>query len=357
MLERAKRLMDILCEKGIEAALITKPDNMRYFTGYTGEGCLLILKNRLVICTDFRYVEQVSIQAPGCECVQTRVNNVTPQTAARDIFAAEGVTKVAFEPYRMTVADFEAWKKEMPAVEFVSLENIPEQKLRIVKDAGEIEAIAKAGAIACKAFDELLGWVKPGMTEMQVKAQLEYFMLSLGSEGVAFGTIAASGPNGSLPHAVPGLRKIEQGDLLTLDFGAKVNGYCCDMTRTIGFGNVSDELRAIYNAVLEAQLIALEMIGPGVICKDVDAAAREYLEARYPGGFGHSLGHGVGLVVHEAPGLNMRDESPLVPGHVVTVEPGVYLPGLGGVRIEDMALITENGYINPITAPKQLILL
>lgn len=357
MLERAKRLMGILAEKGVEAALITKPDNMRYFTGYTGEGCLLVLKNRLVICTDFRYVEQVSIQAPGCECVQTRVNNVTPQSAARDIFAAEGIAKVAFEPYKMTVADFEAWKAEMPGVEFVSLENIPEKQLRIIKDAGEIDSICKAGAIACKAFEQLLEWVRPGMTEMQVKAQLEYFMLSLGSEGIAFGTIAASGPNGSLPHAVPGVRKIEEGDFLTLDFGAKVNGYCCDMTRTIGFGNVSDELKAIYNAVLEAQLLALSLIKPGAVCRDIDAAARDYLDERYPGAFGHGLGHGVGLVVHEDPRLSRLDETVLVPGHIVTVEPGVYIPGLGGVRIEDMALLTEEGYINPITAPKQLILL
>jgi len=182
-------------------------------------------------------------------------------------------------------------------------------------------------------------------------------MLRRGSEGIAFGTIAASGPNGSLPHAVPGMREIQNGDLLTLDFGAKVGGYCCDMTRTIGFGNVSDELKDIYNAVLEAQLIALDKIKPGAICRDIDAAARDYLDAKYPGAFGHGLGHGVGLVVHEAPRFSKLDETPLVPGHVVTVEPGVYIPGLGGVRIEDMALLTEDGYIDPITAPKQLILL
>jgi len=356
MPERAKRLMAILEEKGIGAALITKADNMRYFTGYTGEGCLLIVKNRLVVLTDFRYVEQVSIQAPECECIRTR-GGVDPEVAVHDILKAEGVSKLAFEPYKMTVAEYTVWKDEMPEVEFVSLENIPEKQLRIIKDKGELDNICKAAEIACAAFDDLLGWVKPGMTEMQVKAELEYLMLRRGSQGLGFGTIAASGPNGSLPHAVPGMREIQKGDLLTLDFGARINGYCCDMTRTIGFGKVSDELKTIYNAVLEAQLITLDMIKPGVVCKSVDAAAREYLDARYPGAFGHSLGHGVGLAVHETPGLNMRDESLLVPGHVVTVEPGVYIPGVGGVRIEDMALLTEDGYINPITAPKQLILL
>lgn len=354
MLERAKRLMSILSEKGIGAALITKADNMRYFTGYTGEGCLLILENRLVILTDFRYVEQVSIQAPECECIRTR-NGVRPEAAVREILEGQGIGKMAFEPYKMTVAEYSVWKEEMPRVEFVSLDNIPEKQLRIVKDKDELDSICKAAAIACKAFDELCGWVKPGMTEMQVKAELDYLMLRNGSEGNAFGTIAASGPNGSLPHAVPGMREIQNGDLLTLDFGAKVNGYCCDMTRTIGFGKISDELRAIYDAVLQAQLIALDLIRPGAICKDIDAAAREYLDARYPGAFGHSLGHGVGLFVHETPGLSMRDETVLVPGHVVTVEPGVYIPGLGGVRIEDMALLTQDGYIDPVTAPKELI--
>ncbi len=354
MLERAKRLMAILEEKGIQAALITKADNMQYFTGYTGEGCLLILNNRLVVLTDFRYVEQVSIQAPECECIQTR-GGVRPEAAVREILEAQGIEKIAFEPYKMTVQEYNTWKAEMPKVEFVSLENIPERLLRIVKDKTEIESICKAAEIACKAFDDLLTWAKPGMTELQVKAELDYAMLRHGSERNAFPTIAASGPNGSLPHAVPGMRVIQEGDLLTLDFGARINGYCCDMTRTIGFGKVSDELKAIYNAVLESQLIALDMIKPGVVCKSVDAAARDYLEARYPGAFGHSLGHGVGLAVHETPGLSMRDETILVPGHVVTVEPGVYIPGLGGVRIEDMALITEDGFINPITAPKQLI--
>jgi len=356
MPERAKKLMAILEEKGVGAALITKPDNMRYFTGYTGEGCLLILKNRLVVLTDFRYVEQVSIQAPECECIRTR-GGVDPEVAVHEILKAEGIAKMAFEPYKMTVAEYTVWKDEMPEVEFVSLDNIPEKQLRIVKDKGELDCICKAAAIACAAFEDLLGWVKPGMTEMQVKAELEYLMLRRGSEGIAFGTIAASGPNGSLPHAVPGMREIQNGDLLTLDFGAKVGGYCCDMTRTIGFGNVSDELKDIYNAVLEAQLIALDKIKPGAICRDIDAAARDYLDAKYPGAFGHGLGHGVGLVVHEAPRFSKLDETPLVPGHVVTVEPGVYIPGLGGVRIEDMALLTEDGYIDPITAPKQLILL
>ncbi len=348
---RSDRLMELLAGEGIRAALITKPENMRYFTGYTGEGDLLLLPGRKIVLTDFRYVEQVEKQAPDCECIRTR-GGVRPEEEVAKLLKENGLDAIAYEPYQMTVAAFDAWKAEMPSVRFVSLENKPE-KLRQIKDKGEIESICRAAEIACGAFDDVLGWAKPGMTEKEVRAYLDYAMFRRGSEGNAFSTIAAAGLNGSMPHAVPSDHVIQKGELLTLDFGAKANGYCCDMTRTIAFGKVSDELKDIYYAVLEAQKRALDAVKPGACCRDIDAIAREYLEARYPGAFGHSLGHGVGLFIHETPGLSTRDETLLVPGHVVTVEPGVYIPGVGGCRIEDMALITEDGFIDPITAPKE----
>lgn len=350
---RADKLMELLAENGIRAALLSKEENIRYFTGYTGEGDLLLLPGRKIILTDFRYVEQVAKQAPDAECIRTR-GGVRPEAEVARILKENGLDTLAYEPYKMTVEEYNVWHNEMPDVKMVSLENKPEY-LRRIKDAGEIQSICKAAEIACAAFDDLLGWVKPGMTEKQVQADLDYAMLKRGSEANAFSTIACAGLNGSMPHAVPGQHVIEKGELLTLDFGAKVNGYCCDMTRTIAIGSISDELRAIYDAVLEAQLRALAVVKPGACCRDIDAVARDYLEALYPGAFGHSLGHGVGLFIHEGPGLSTRDTTILVPGHVVTVEPGVYIPGLGGCRIEDMALITEDGYIDPITAPKQLI--
>jgi len=193
------------------------------------------------------------------------------------------------------------------------------------------------------------------MTERQVQIMLDYEMLTLGSEGNAFSTIAAAGPNGSLPHAVPSDRPIQSGELLTLDFGAKVNGYCSDMTRTVGVGKVSPELREIYDLVYEAHMASLEAVRPGAVCGDIDKIARDIIDARFPGTFGHSLGHGVGLFIHEQPRVAMGVQTVLETGHVITIEPGVYIPGLGGCRIEDMAILTSDGYLDPVTSPKRLI--
>jgi len=350
---RASRLLEQLRAEDIRAALVTKEENIRYFTGYTGEGCLLILPEKLVVLTDFRYVEQVSRQAPECECVRTRAG-VTPEGAVATLLQEAGLQRLAYEPYQMTVAEFQGWQAALPGVELVSLANKPEV-LRQIKDEGELDSICRSAKIACDAFEKLLGYIRPGMTEKDIATELDYYMFKLGSEANAFSTIAAAGPNGSLPHAVPSDRPIQKGELLTLDFGAKVNGYCSDMTRTVAIGPISDELRAIYDAVLEAQLRALACVKPGASCKAVDAVARDYLEPLYPGAFGHSLGHGVGLFIHESPGFSTRSEATLEPGHVVTVEPGVYIPGLGGCRIEDMVLVTRDGYIDPVTAPKHLI--
>jgi Xaa-Pro aminopeptidase len=182
-------------------------------------------------------------------------------------------------------------------------------------------------------------------------------MLRLGSEREAFSTIACAGVNGSLPHAVPSEHVLEEGELLTLDFGAQVNGYKTDMTRTVAIGKVSEELQQVYEAVLTAQQMALDAVRAGALCREVDKTARDYLDARYPGAFGHGLGHSVGLFIHEQPQFSARSEGALVAGNVMTVEPGVYLPGKGGCRIEDSVIVMENGYENLITAPKALIVL
>lgn len=352
-MKRCDKLLIELKKHGADAAVLHRSENMRYLTGYTGEGCVFVCEAGVYVVTDFRYIEQVSRQSPEARLAQTKAGH-SEKDALRELTDAHGIKTLAVESDFISHDSFVALEKQLPFVKLVSIEGIPEE-LRLIKDADEIESLRASAAIACRAFENILERIHPGMTEKQVQIMLDFEMLSLGSEGNAFDTIAAAGPNGSLPHAIPSDRPIQSGELLTLDFGAKVNGYCCDMTRTIGFGKISDELRAIYDAVLQAQLIALDLIRPGAICKDIDAAAREYLDARYPGAFGHSLGHGVGLFVHETPGLSMRDETVLVPGHVVTVEPGVYIPGLGGVRIEDMALLTQDGYIDPVTAPKELI--
>ena len=342
-----------LQKRGGEAALISRSENMRWLTGYTGEGCLFVAEGKAAILTDFRYIEQVSRQAPECECIRTR-NGVTPQQAVKELMEAKGLKSLSVESDFMSHDEFVSWQEALPGVTLIPLKALPEE-LRKVKDADELDKIARAGKIACDAFDYILGYAKPGMTEKQVQLALDFKMLELGSERNAFPTIAAAGVNGSLPHAIPSDYVIQKGDLITLDFGAQVEGYKSDMTRTFGFSPISQELKDIYETVLTAHLTVLDAIKPGASCKGLDKIARDIIDAKYPGAFGHSLGHGVGLYIHEWPRLSQLSDETLEVGHVVTDEPGIYIPGLGGVRIEDTVFVTETGYADPITAPKQLI--
>lgn len=336
-----------------DAALIHRPENLRWLAGYTGEGCLFITKDAHVILTDFRYVEQAKHQSPDWALLQVSGERNYPALIA-GLAADHGAKRVYVETDYLT---YDAWKsldKALEGVELVPLEGIPE-KLREVKDEAELNSIRRAAAIASDAFMNILPRIHAGMTEKQVQRMLEFEMLELGSEGVAFDTIAAAGINGALPHATPSDHVIENGELLTLDFGATVDGYRSDMTRTVGFGKITGELRQIYETVRMAQQLGLDALAVGKACGDVDKVARDYIEARYPGAFGHSLGHGVGLFIHEQPRVGSGSTAVLVPGNVVTVEPGVYIPGLGGCRIEDTVIMTADGVINTIAAPKHLI--
>lgn len=350
-MKRYEKLIGIL---PADAAIIMRPANMRYITGgYRGEGCVFVAKGAAVIITDFRYIEQASREAPAWRVEQTG-DGRTMWNVCAELMKEFGLKSCAVESDFIVHDSYVAMAEKLEGIELVSLSGVVE-KIREIKDEHETECICKAASIACKAFEQLLTWAKPGMTEKQVQVRLDYEMLCLGSERNAFPTIAAAGTNGSLPHAIPSDHVIKEGELLTLDFGAVHGGYLCDMTRTIGFGKIEGELRDIYQYVLDAQLMALDAIAPGKSCREIDKIARDYLDSKYPGRFGHSLGHGVGLFVHEGPRLSRVSDATLTPGHVVTVEPGLYIPGLGGVRIEDMAIITADGFINPIDAPKQLI--
>lgn len=339
--------------RGLSAALIHKPQNMRYLTGFTGEGCLFLSAQRQAVLTDFRYVEQLSRQAPSLECVRTRMGK-SVETLVAELAAASGAKQVAVETDFLCYDDWAALRAALGDVALTPLAGLAEE-MRLVKDEGEIDCIRRAADIACRAFRAILEVIRPGMTEREVAIALNYEMLRLGSEGEAFATIACAGLNGSLPHAVPGEHRLQNGELLTLDFGATFGGYRSDMTRTVGIGKVDGALKDIYQTVLEAHEMALDAIRPGAVCEDVDKVARDFIEARCPGSFGHALGHGVGLDIHEQPRLGRGDETVLRPGHVVTIEPGIYISGLGGCRIEDMAILTSDGYIDPIDAPKQLI--
>ena len=350
---RCERLVEALKAKGLDAALIHRPENIRYLTGYTGEGCAFVCAGETAIVTDFRYVEQAGRQAPGLRVLTTTAEH-REKDCVRELTDAHGVKTLAVETDFLSHDDYEALRKHLPFLELASVGGIPEE-LREIKDAGEVESISKAADIASRAFVNILERIHPGMTEKQVQIMLDYEMLSLGSEANAFDTIAAAGANGSLPHAIPSDYVIQKGDLLTLDFGAKVNGYCSDLTRTVGFGKVSDELRGIYDLVYDAHMAALTAVKAGALCGDIDAIARKMIDARYPGAFGHGLGHGVGLFIHEQPRLASGIKTELRPGHVITIEPGVYIPGLGGCRIEDTAIVTADGYLDPVTAPKQFI--
>ena len=336
-----------------DAALIHRPENMRWLAGYTGEGCLFIAKGIHAVLTDFRYYEQTRRQAPDWTLVEISGGRDYPARIAT-IAAEQGCRRICVETDYLTHDAYLALARALTGAELVPMEGIP-QKLREIKDEAELASIRRAAAIASDAFMNILPRLHVGMTEKQAQRLLEFEMLELGSEGAAFDTIAAAGPNGALPHATPSDRPIQPGELLTLDFGATVDGYRSDMTRTVGFGKVGSELRQVYETVRMAQQLGLDALGPGKVCGDVDKVARDYIEARYPGAFGHSLGHGVGLYIHEQPRLASGNTTVLQAGNVVTVEPGVYIPGLGGCRIEDTVIVTADGVINAIAAPKHLI--
>lgn len=338
-----------------DAALVHRPENLRWLAGYTGEGCLYVSAKRRVILTDFRYVEQARIQSPDWALEQVSAEVTYPALAAK-LVRAEGAKRVLAETDYLTYDAYREFAGALEGTTLLSMGGMPE-KLRQVKDGAELDSIRRAAKIASDAFVNLLPRIHAGMTERQIGRMLEYEMLELGSEGAAFETIVASGPNGALPHARPSDRAVENGELLTLDFGATVNGYRSDMTRTVGFGRISGKLRDIYETVQTAQQMGLDALAVGASCRQIDRVVREYIDARYPGAFGHSLGHGVGLFIHEQPRLSVSAPSTdvLVAGNVVTVEPGIYVPGLGGCRIEDTVIIASDGYVNTTAAPKALI--
>ena len=354
--QRTEKLIAALAQAGSQGALVHKPSNIRWLSGYTGEGLLVIAPDICGIVTDFRYTEQAEQQAPDYKVHMTSPT-VTHNQVASELIRAAGIESLTFEDDKVTVKNMESIRKAMPDVRFVSM-NRRIEALRVTKDDQEIALIEKACEITCQAFEYILGVIKPGMTELALRFELESAMYRFGAEKLAFDTIIAAGANGSLPHAIPGERVIQAGDLVTMDYGARFGGYCADMTRTVAVGHIDDEKRRMYNTVLEAQLRALEAIRPGAHCRDVDAVARDFINAAgYEGRFGHGLGHSLGLDIHEDPRFNTMSDAVLEPGIVITDEPGIYLPGDCGCRIEDTVLVTQDGCRRLTTAAKELIIL
>jgi len=349
---RLINLQEKISAEEVDAILVTKIANVTYFSGFRGDSSALFIgKNFRKLITDGRYVEQAAAQAKNFTLVE-QTEGLYKKIAEE--IKISGYKKIGVEGLVMTVAQHSYLKKELADVEFKSVEL---DTLRQVKDAAEIENIRTACKIADDAFKKILSVIKPGVREVEVAAQLEYFMRRLGSESAAFTTIVASGWRSSLPHGTATDKKISVGELVTMDFGAIYNGYCSDITRTVCVGKASDDQKKIYNLVLDAQLYGLEIITAGKSGKEIDSAVRDRLTAAgYGKFFVHGLGHGVGLEIHEEPRLSKLSKcEKLLPNMIVTDEPGLYIKNFGGVRIEDTVLVT-NGKAQPLThAPKTLI--
>ena len=353
-------LLDKVTEiTGTEGFLITDPYNLRYLTGFRGgEGIALYSGGKGVLYVDSRYTEAAirETEESGKGFSVKEFNREHPlKELIIEKLNEDDVKNLGFEDRVMTCSDFIIWKERL---EGRSLKPLEEHltELRRIKKPEELELLKKAESIGDQALAAVIPLLRPGMTELEVAAELEYQMKKAGAEGLSFDTIAASGIHSAMPHAIPSEKKLEKGDFLTMDFGCRYRGYCSDMTRTVVIGNASEEQKKVYNTVLQAHLKAMEELKPGMRCCDVDRIARDYIQdAGYGAYFGHGLGHSVGLYIHESPALNTRDETILEPGMIETIEPGIYIPGFGGVRIEDMGVVTETGYESFAGSPKELM--
>lgn len=348
-IERMRRRMQV--EK-IDAFVVSRPENSQYLSGFTGgEATLYITKDKSILCTDFRYIEQAKEQARDFEIISARQDHYSSLTEL-----AKLDRRIGFEGDFITYANFGSLKEALPNADLVSLPFIVSY-LRSVKDQTEIDLIRKAVLIADDAMGEVLRTLEFGQSEEEIALNIELSMRRAGASGRSFEFIIASGIRSALPHGSASSKLIQRGEFLTMDIGAIYRGYCSDMTRTVFFGEPEAKHREIYEIVLKAQRAGIKAIAPGRSGKEIDAVARKVIEdAGYGDFFGHGLGHSVGLAIHENPNLNKREERILEPGMVITVEPGIYIPDWGGVRIEDMVLVTEDGCEILTQSPKELII-
>ena len=333
-----------------EGVLISSKANIFYYSGFTSEdGMLYISKEKAVLLTDSRYTLQAKLEAPDFEAVINKTKEYLKEITEDRIYIEESY---------LTVKMKEQLEKDLSGKEFLNGQSMISE-LRYIKDEEEIKRIKAAEDLGCLAFSHILKYLKCGAIEADIALELEFFMKKNGASALSFDTICASGVRSAMPHGTASDKEIKAGELVTLDFGCVLDGYCSDMTRTVIVGNPSDERQVeIYNTVLNAQKAALDILASGLPCAEADKAARDLIKnAGYGECFGHSLGHSLGIEIHESPNLSEKSKDILKPGNVVTVEPGIYIEGFGGVRIEDVAVITENGYINLTTSEKELIIL
>lgn len=348
------KLRNEIGKNNLDALLITSPINRRYMTGFTGTaGVAIISQTNALFITDFRYTEQAEEQIPEFQIIE---HKHTIEKEIHNQLKELGIKKLGFEKNHVTYAEYMTYKKEFE-VELVPAGTIVE-KLRLIKSEDEISIMEEAAKIADQAYAHIQTFIKPGVREIEVSNELEFFMRSKGATSSSFDIIVASGERSALPHGVASEKEIRSGELVTMDYGALFKGYCSDITRTVAVGEISEELREIYDTVLTAQELGVKNIKPGMTGKEADALTRDYItEKGYGDYFGHSTGHGLGMEVHEGPSLSFRSETKLVPGMVVTVEPGIYIPNVGGCRIEDDIVITETGNRRLTKSDKSLIVL
>ncbi len=354
MMDRVNKVRETLKSNGIEALLVTNMYNVRYLTNFTGStGLALITADKAYFVTDFRYTVQAVAEATNFEIVKNE--GVIYKEVAR-LVEEEQIKKLGFEETDISYATFKQLE-ELIDCELVATKDLVE-KVREVKSEEEIAIIKKAVEITEKAYDYILGFIKVGVTEIEVANELDFYMRNLGATGVSFDTIVASGARSAMPHGVASDKKIEEGDMVTIDFGCLYKGYVSDMTRTFAVGDPGAKMKEIYEIVYQANKKVTEKAKAGMTGAELDAIARDYItEHGYGDQFGHTTGHGIGLEVHEGPAISFRNTEKLVENNVITNEPGIYIPGLGGVRIEDDLVIKEDGNENLMTTSKELIVL
>ncbi len=358
-LRRIGQLRRRLTRAGLPALLVTHLPDLRYLSGFTGSSAALAITSRAArLFTDGRYIAQAAEEVTAAK---VQIVSSSPAIAAVEWLAAQpGVEFAGFDPAHTTVADLARWRAALPSRlrrTFLSALAAPlVEPLRWVKDEDELALMIEAALVGCKLFEQILGFIRPGLAEYEVAAELEHQARLMGVEGMSFETIVASGVRSALPHGRASSASLPRRGFLTLDFGVILKGYCSDMTRTVYLGTPKANERNAYQAVLEAQESAVAAVSAGASCGEVDEAARGVLRrAGLAEAFSHSTGHGVGLEIHESPRIGAGQTTRLVPGMVVTIEPGVYLAGQFGIRIEDMVAVTRNGGQVLTPAPKALI--
>lgn len=340
-MSRLSILRQMMTDEALDGFLVTGAENRRYLSGFTGSyAALLIGMDTADLLTDFRYKDQARVEAPE---FNLRTQGKDLWISLREVIQELGWKRVGFEPEQLTVKDFTLLTSGFQGIIWVAIAD-GVSRLRQVKDSLEIESIRQAIALTDRVWQTVMPTIRPGETERDVAFRLETELRRLGAEGMAFTTIVASGPRGALPHGTASERRLENGDLVTVDFGCRLAGYHSDMTRTVALGDAVKKQREIYELVLKAQEYAISNLRPGMKGKDGDALARDMIgDAGFGEYFGHGLGHSLGLEIHESPRLSPTEEIELQAGMVLTVEPGIYLPDWGGVRIEDVVVLTDTG--------------